>query len=120
MKKYLTIIKTYWQRGLTFRFTVFAYRVGELAESIVLILMWTAIYGDTAVIKGFTLQEMITYILVGNLFNGAVRNFLTGNMARDIKDGTLSIFLLRPLGYFSFIFWRDTTIGNINNRGIYK
>ncbi len=107
MKKYLTIIKTYWQRGLTYRFTIFAYRIGEMAEVIVLITMWTAIYGDQEVIKGFTLPEMITYILIGNIFSGVVRNFLPGVMSRDIKDGGLSMFLLRPMSYFNFIFFRE-------------
>lgn len=107
MNKYLTIIKTYWQRGLTYRFTVFAYRMGDMAEAIILILMWTAIYGGERAIKGFTLPEMITYILIGNLFSAAVRNFLPGLMARDIKDGGLSIFLLRPMSYFSFVLFRE-------------
>lgn len=107
MNKYLTVAKTYWQRGLTYRFTVFAYRIGEIAEAVVLIFMWTAIYGGEKVIKGFTLPEMITYILIGNLFSAAVRNFLPGIMSRDIKDGGLSVFLLRPMSYFSFILFRE-------------
>lgn len=112
MKKYLTIIKTYWQRGLTYRFTILAYRVGEMAEAVVLVLMWTAIYSDQNVIKGFTLPEMITYFLIGNLFSAATRNFLPGLMSRDIKDGGLSMFLLRPMSYFSFILSRE--IGRIS------
>jgi ABC-2 type transport system permease protein len=107
MNKYLTIVKTYWQRGLTYRFTVFAYRVGDMAEDVVLILMWTAIYGDERVIKGFTLPEMVTYILIGNLFSSVVRNFLSGIMSRDIKDGSLSMFLAKPISYFNFIFFRE-------------
>lgn len=107
MNKYLTIVKTYWQRGLTYRFTVFAYRIGDMAEAVVLILMWTAIYGNEKMIKGFTLPEMITYILIGNLFISIVRNFLSGIMSRDIKDGSLTIFLLRPMSYFSFVLFRE-------------
>jgi len=68
MRKYLAIIKTYWQRALTYRATVISYRVGEIGEALVLILMWTAIYGDGQTISGFTLREMVTYILVGNFF----------------------------------------------------
>lgn len=124
MKKYLTIVKTYWQRGLTYRFTVFAYRVGEMAEVVALVLMWTAIYGNEKIIRGFTLPEMITYILIGNLFSGLTRNFLAELMARDIKDGGLSMFLLRPMGYFSYIFFREvgrislTTVMSLIGQGL--
>ncbi len=107
MKKYFTIIKTYWQRGLTHRFSIFAYRMGEVVEAITLILMWTAIYGNANVIKGFTLHEMITYVLIGNLFSAMVRNLLPGLMSLDIKDGGLSLYLLRPMSYFSFVIFRE-------------
>lgn len=107
MKKFLTIIKAFWQRALTYRFTIIAYRIGEIGETIILILMWTAIYGSEKSIKGFSLLEMITYILIGNLFSVMVRNFLADIVARDIKDGRLSMYLIRPMSYFSYLFSRE-------------
>src|SRR3990170_1601631 len=92
MKKQSAIIKAYWQRALTYRFEVMMYRVGEMGEMIALILMWTAIYGDQDLIRGFSIREMITYILIGNLFNAMIRNLLTGIVSADIKEGRLSVF----------------------------
>lgn len=112
MKKYLTIIKAYWQRALTYRFTVLTYRVGEIGEILILILMWSVIYGKQDMIKGFTFQEMMTYILVGNLFHAMVRNWLETHIAGDIKDGRLSMFLIKPIAYFNFILFRE--IGRIS------
>ena len=112
MKKYLTIIKTAWQRGLTYRFTIVAYRIGEIAELIILILMWTAIYDTQPIIKGFTLNEMITYILIGSLINIIIRNFLSDYVSREIKDGKLSLFLVKPMNYFNYIFTME--IGRIS------
>ncbi len=107
LKKYLTIINAYWQRALTYRFSVIAYRTGELAEIVVLIMMWTAIYGAQEIIQGFTLNEMITYILVGNFINAVVRNYLPSVIARDIKDGRLSTLLLKPMSYFQYILTQE-------------
>lgn len=99
------IISTAWQRNLTYRFTVLTYRVGEIAELFILILMWTAIYSSgTSIIKGFTLNEMITYVLVGNLCAVAVRNFLPSFVSRDINEGRLSIFLVKPIPYIKYVF----------------
>lgn len=112
MKKHLTIVNAFWQRALTYRFNVLAYRVGETAEMLVLILMWSAIYSDQKIIGGMTLQEMITYVLVGNFFNALVRNFLSDIVARDIKEGRLSMFLIKPMSYFSYILSQE--IGRIS------
>ncbi len=112
MEKYFTIINIFWQRALTYRFTVFAYRVGETTELIVLIIMWSAIFQSSPFIGGFTLPEMITYLLVGNLFRVMVRNFLADVIARDIKDGRLSMYLIQPMNYFTFILTKE--VGRIS------
>jgi ABC-2 type transport system permease protein len=112
MGKYLTIIKVFWQRALVYRFSVVAYRVGELSEMLVLILMWSAIYRDQEFIGGLSLEEMITYILIGNFFNAVIRNFLSNVVARQIKEGSLSIFLVQPISYFKYTLFRE--IGRIS------
>ena len=112
MEKYLTIINVFWQRALTYRFTVLAYRVGETTELIVLIIMWTAIFQNTPIIAGFTVKEMVTYLLIGYLFQSMVRNFLADVIARDIKNGTLSMYLIQPMSYFTFVLTKE--IGRIS------
>ena len=100
-------MNAFWQRALAYRFTILTYRIGEIGEVIVLILMWSAIYGEQETVAGFTLREMATYLLVGNLFNSAVRNFLADIVSHDIKNGKLSAFLVKPMEYFHFILWRE-------------
>ncbi len=107
LEKFVTIISVNWQRTLTYRFTVIAYRVGEMMEVLVLVVMWSAIYKTAPLIKGFTLPEMLTYVLVGNLFNVAVRNFLTATASRDIESGDLSMMLIKPISYFKFMMIRE-------------
>lgn len=108
LRQGFVISKYAWQRNLNYRFTVLTYRVGEIAEVLVLILMWSAIYsGGAGVIKGFTQNEMITYILIGNIFSVAVRNFLPGFVSRDINEGRLSMFLVKPISYLKYIFFHE-------------
>ena len=113
MQKYLTIIKITWQRALTYRFSVFSYRMGEMIENLVLILMWSVVYADgQQSIKGYDFNEMITYVLMGNLINVIVRNWLYNVVSNDIKNGTLSQFLVKPIEYFRYIIIRE--IGRIS------
>jgi ABC-2 type transport system permease protein len=108
LKQAAVILRSAWVRQINYRFTTLMYRIGEIAETAVLILMWTAIYsGSPGAIKGFTLNEMITYVLIGNLFSVAVRNFLPGFVSGDIKEGRLSMFLVKPISYIRFIFLNE-------------
>lgn len=109
MNKFLSIVSFSWQRVLTFRFTVFMYRFGEIIESLVLSIMWIAIYagtGDgTTLIRGFMVNEMVTYIFIGNIFTLFTRNYATAAVARDIFDGTLSMSLVKPISYVRYMFY---------------
>jgi len=98
---------------MTYRFSVYAYRIGEISENIFLILMWIIIYHNGAqVIKGFTLNEMVSYLLIGNFIDVIVRNWLSPVVAGDIKDGRLSMFLVKPMKYLHYIIARE--IGRIS------
>jgi ABC-2 type transport system permease protein len=105
--KYLTIIKITIERALTFRLNILAYRLGNTVEIVMLVILWSLLYREHSSISGLTLPEMISYILIGNLITTIVRNFLSEIVARDIKDGTLSLFLTRPLSYIKFVFFRE-------------
>lgn len=107
MGKSLTIVQTTWQRSLTHRFSIVAYRIGEIIELLFLIIMWTALYKNTSAISGYTLSEMITYILIGNLIATITRNFMTEFVAREIHEGALSLFLVKPISYFRYAFIRE-------------
>jgi len=104
----LVITRSAWIRILNYRFTTLMYRIGEAAEMVVLILMWTAIYaGGSGMIRGFALNEMITYVLIGTLFSVAIRNFLPSFVSRDINEGRLSMFLVKPISYIKYIFFNE-------------
>jgi ABC-2 type transport system permease protein len=96
-----------WQRSITYRFTVIAYRIGELAEILIIIAMWSAIYSHQTSIGGYTLNQMLTYLILGNLINVITRNFLTDYMSRDIREGTLSFLLIKPVDFFRYIIARE-------------
>lgn len=102
------ITRSAWIRILNYRFTTLMYRIGEATEMVVLILMWSAIYtGGSGIIKGFSLNEMVTYVLIGTLFSVAIRNFLPSFVSRDINEGRLSMFLVKPISYIKYIFFNE-------------
>lgn len=78
---------------------VFTYRIGELIEILILVTLWLAIYSKVPIVSGFTQNEMITYVLVGNIFYMVVRDFSHRLFAREIVIGKLSFYLVKPLSH---------------------
>ncbi len=103
-KKYLIIIKIAWQQQLVYRANFFGFRVGQLFEMAAQIIIWTMIFRGAEVVRGYTYEEMITYIIVGWLFYYVTNNYAIENtVARHIKSGELSNFLSKPIDYIRYI-----------------
>lgn len=104
MKKYLAIIKIEWGRQMTYRVNQFTYRIGNIFEILVQIIIWTAIFQKAAIIKGYTYQEMMTYIIIGWLISFLMANFGFETLISDhIQKGELSNFLSKPINYINYL-----------------
>lgn len=102
MKRFLAITRVYWQRTLTYRAVVFVYRLSDLIEMGMLLILWHAIYQTRDLVQGMTFNEMITYVLVGGLFWEMTRNFSNDEVDRAIETGRLSAFLVKPMSFFRY------------------
>lgn len=103
MGKYATIISAFWQRALTYRFTVVAYRVGDVLNMLFLIILWHAIFAGQDLVRGYTLQEMITYVIMGNFLVLFARTYQVEFVSSRIKDGRLTMFLVKPMHFLYFM-----------------
>ena len=103
MKKYLAIIKTEFQRQMTYRWDFVGFRVANLLEISAQLIIWTVIFKEQNIIQGYTYEEMMTYILVGWIFLFLTNSYgYEDNIARDIHEGRLSNFLLKPISYLKY------------------
>jgi ABC-2 type transport system permease protein len=104
MKKYLAVIKTEWQRQLTYRVNQFTFRIGNIFDILIQIIIWTAIFRNTSNIKGYSYQEMMTYIIIGWLLTFLMANFgFEGIISRHVQRGELSNFLSKPIDYVNYL-----------------
>jgi ABC-2 type transport system permease protein len=102
-KKYIILIKNAWQRQLVYRSTVYAYRLGNVVEILFQFAIWTSVYQSTTSVFGYNYHEMITYVLIGWLINFLTDNYgMADVVAKDIQNGTLSNYLLKPLSYLKY------------------
>lgn len=104
MKKYYSLLKTEFQRQLTYRIDVYAYRIGNLIEIFALLVIWTIAFKSTDAIAGYSQNQMITYVLISWLFLQLNRNYgLYDRVAADIFEGRVSDFLIKPISYLRYI-----------------
>ena len=104
MKKYLAVIKTEWSRQMTYRVNQFTFRIGNVFEILVQILIWSAIFQNINIIKGYSHREMITYILIGWLLSMLMNNYGFENIISDhIEKGELSNFISKPINYIKYL-----------------
>jgi len=101
MKKIFAIIKMSWQRSFVYRSTVYGYRLSNIFEILMQFAIWTAVFKNTQVVNGYNYNEMITY-LISWLFLFITLNYgIEFTVARDIQQGTLSNYLLKPVDYIN-------------------
>ena len=112
MKKYWLIIKNEIQRQFTHRANIIAYGFGNIAELVILVVIWTAVFKNADMIRGYTRVEMISYVIFAWFFAYLTTNYsFEQNIAIDIHLGMLSNFLVKPLSYVKYVI--AVTIGRV-------
>jgi ABC-2 type transport system permease protein len=84
--------------------------VSGILSSLIVIFLWIAIYrtGGREVIGGYSIQEMVTYLLGGGLINSFILTTAENpETSQNIQDGTLSTYLIQPINPYGIWFFRD-------------
>lgn len=101
LKTYLPFAVNAFQKMLSYRASVIIFLIGEGMMLAVTYYLWKAIYGNSPnmIIKGFSLNEMIIYILISFLTTLMTSADIVYDISREVKDGTIAINLIRPVSY---------------------
>lgn len=107
MKKYFIVIKNTWDEISTYRFNFIVWRIRTLLQLLTIYLLWTYLLSEHKTLFGYTNDSMVTYILGAQIAYSIVMTTRTQEIAQNIISGDLSFFLIKPLGYFKYWFFRD-------------
>ena len=101
LKTYLPFALNVFQRNLSYRANAVIFILGESIMLAVTYYLWKAIYGSSAdsIIKGFSLNDMIIYVLVSFLTTLITSADILHDIYREVKDGSIAINLIRPISY---------------------
>jgi len=106
LRKYRTVFKLSWQNVLQYRLNFLMGRVRNIILLLTLYFLWTTVFVGPAKLFGFTQEQIVAYVLIGNLFYSLIFVHSDNDIANAIASGGLSLFLVRPINYLFYWFVR--------------
>ncbi|RYE88235.1 MAG: ABC transporter permease [Hyphomicrobiales bacterium] len=89
---------------LAYRNEVWANLFGKLVQVFARVAIWLAIYTGATSIGGVSLEEMITYALLGGVVTGAIRyEAIISMIGRALQTGDVAVWLLKPVSFPLYI-----------------
>lgn len=89
---------------LAYRNEVWANMFGKLVQVFARVAIWLAIYAGATSLGGVSLEQMITYALLGGIVTGAVRyEMIIGQIGSALQTGDVAVWLLKPVSFPLYI-----------------
>ena len=97
------------QQAMAYRADFFLGLASCIFPIIMQVYLWTALYkAGAASTNGYSYNQMILYTLLAGMTSRLVATGFENEIARDIKDGGLNKYLVRPVPYAGYMlpgFW---------------
>jgi len=92
------------QNSLEYRTNFFLNLFGAVFPILIQYFYWKAVFTSSGqqVVFGFTYNQMIAYSILAVLMSKLIGTTFQYEIARDIKDGGLNKYIVKPIGYFSY------------------
>lgn len=105
MGKYLYIYKATLIENLAYIANIFLGFINFFVMMFVFLNLWQYIYSDnTQIINGYTMQQMIWYVLITEvLWFGSRNKILIREISQDIKTGNIAYNINKPYNYVLYI-----------------
>jgi len=85
-----------------YRMNVVLWFIAEGLFMFVYFFLWKAIYetpGNPVMIKGFTMEDMLIYILLAHIIGFLTFDNISYQIGFDIKEGKIANYLIKPISY---------------------
>ncbi|TDX48368.1 ABC transporter permease [Orenia marismortui] len=109
-KKYLSCFTNAIKTGMVYKFEFYMWGINALIAIFMYYYLWRSIFENQSEIHGFTLESMVTYIIVATLINNLLPRWHWGEIANLIRSGDIVMELVKPYNLIlKFYFWQMGT-----------
>lgn len=102
MKKFWVYLKLAIADALAYRAEGMIWMLVEVSEPLVALIFWLAAFQSHNSIAGYTLSSMVLYYFGVMFINNLVATHPQYDMAEEIRSGSFSNYLLRPINFVSY------------------
>ena len=106
MNKYALVFKTSFKQEKVTVFDTFLRAVSFVLVSYILIQLWSYIYGDggvNQVINGYSLQQMLWYLLITEAIHFSARNQrIVTSIGNEVKSGSIAYKVNKPYNFYLY------------------
>jgi len=96
MKKYWVLFKSYLSASLEYRGALFTWLLVELVSLSSATFLWLAVFRTNQTVGDYDFGRIVSYYLLVPVIGGFTSIFVSEHLPRKIKDGAISIDLLKP------------------------
>ena len=105
MHKYGAVFRINWQRSVEYRLEFVGNLIRGLITFAILALTFRAVFAQTDRFAGYSYSSIFTYLLMARVLHFTTRGNTAREIAREIREGDLSNYLLKPVSYIRFWFF---------------
>ena len=72
--------------------------------------VWQVLFASYSPDNGITVQDMVTYVILGMLISALTRSFIDYRIAERVQDGSIALDFIRPVNFKYYTIFED--LGN--------
>lgn len=103
---YSEYLRISFQTMLAYRARYYIGVVTYVVHVAVYYFIYKALYEHGDTIRGFTLNQMLTYVSIGWVCKSFYLNYIDRDMANDVKSGQIAMDLIKPIDLQAMVFAR--------------
>lgn len=92
------------QDALVYRANAVIWLMTDTVPSILMPLVWLASYNNRPTLGGYSPSQIVVYYIVVLFLTCIVESHIMWDMANDIKNGTINVWLARPVNYMAAMY----------------
>ncbi len=115
MKKYWSIFKISFEQEFVYRLNFILWRVRNVFQILLTYFLWSTVFTSPETqIFGYDRAKILTYVFGIMIVRALVFSARAMDVSRDVAQGDLSNYLLKPLSYLKYWFTRDISSKVLN------
>lgn len=115
LKKYIKVFSITFKESMAYRFDTITSALMSFIKIYLAYILWTAIFKDKTTINGYTFSMMLTYYIVMTFLDRLAKSeSIIWETAEEVRAGTFTKYITRPIKHFYYCLFRSISKGAFN------